>query len=62
MRVTPHHLIVDFAKHVPDTETLLLAGDFGMKNHLEQKIAHFLGKLRVVAGVESIDDLVSFFN
>src|ERR1700675_602655 len=33
-----------------------------MKNHLEQKIAHLLGELLVIAGIESVDNFVRFFN
>ena len=62
MRVTPHHLVVNFAKHIRDTETFLFAGDFRMKDHLEQKIAHLLGKLGVVAGIECVNHFISFFN
>ena len=33
-----------------------------MENDLEEQVAHFVGKFRVVAGVESVHDFVSFFD
>jgi hypothetical protein len=62
VRVTPYHLVVNFAHHIRDAETLLFAGNFGMENHLQQKITQLLGKLGIITGIERVDHFISFFD
>ena len=33
-----------------------------MKNHLQEQVAHFFGKFRVIAGIERVENFVNFFN
>ncbi len=60
--MTSHHLVVNLADDVGNGEVALFARDFRMKDHLEKEIAHLLGKFGVVAGIESIQHFVGFFN
>jgi len=60
--MAPHHLVVNFAHHIGYVEALLFARNFGMKDHLQQKIAHLLGELGVVTGIERVDHFIRFFN
>ena len=62
VRMAANHFVVNFANHVGDGEAALFARDVGVKKHLQQQIAHFLGEFRVVAGVERVENFVGFFN
>src|SRR5215475_5273472 len=62
MRVAAHHFVVDFADNVGNGETFFLVGNLGMEKHLKEEVAKLFGELGVVGGVESIEDLVGFFD
>ena len=62
MRMAANHLVVNFADDVSRGEAALLARNLRMKNHLKKKIAHFLGEFGVIAGIESVQNFVSFFD
>ncbi len=62
MRMAANHFVVNGFHYVGDSEAPLFAGDFRMKNHLQEQVAHFFGKFRVVAGIERVENFVNFFN
>lgn len=62
VRVAADHFVVDFADDVGDGEAFFFVGDLGVEEDLEEEVAKFFGKLGVVGGVESVEDLVSLFD
>ena len=62
VRMAANHFVVNVFDDVGDREAPLFARDFGMKNHLQEQVAHFFGKFRVVAGIERVENFVNFFN
>ena len=62
MRVAANHFVVDLADDRGDIEAAFFVGDLRVEEDLEEKVAEFFGEFGVVGGVESIEDLVGFFD
>ena len=62
MRVTPHHLVGDRARHVGEVEPAQLLGHAGVEHDLQQQIAQLLAERRRVAGLGGLGDLVGFLD
>ena len=62
VRVAADHFVVDFADDVVDGEAARFGGDLGVEEDLEEEVAQFFGEFGVVAGVESVEDFVGFFD
>jgi hypothetical protein len=60
--VAANHFVVDFADDVVDGEAATFGGDLGVEEDLEEEVAEFFGEFGVVAGVESVEDFVGFFD
>jgi len=57
MRVPAHHFLVDFANHVGGIKAFLLRSDLRVKHNLQQQVAQFFGKLRIVAAFQRFQKL-----
>jgi hypothetical protein len=60
--VAANHFVVDFADDVVDGEAAIFGGDLGVEEDLEEEVAELFGEFGVVAGVESVEDFVGFFD
>lgn len=61
MRVPADHLVGDLPDDVDDVEAVLVAGDLGVEDHLQQDVAELLLDGGIVVGVDRFEEFVSLF-
>src|SRR5262249_39428606 len=58
--VASDKLLVDGVEGVVDAEEILLAGQLGVEDGLEEEVAELFGEVRPIAAVDGVEDLVGF--
>ncbi len=61
MRMAPDEFVIQVVEHVGDGEMSLVGGHFRIKQHLQQQVAQFLGKVRKIAALDGVEDFVGLF-
>ena len=61
MRMTAHELAIQMVKHLGDREAALVRCHLCIKQHLQQQVAEFFGKMRKVSPLDGVEDLVGLF-
>ncbi len=62
VRMPPHHLVVHLANHVGNAKPPLFLRNLRMKHNLQQQIPHLFRKLRVIAALQRLQNLVSLLD